>query len=148
MRRMLLAMTFLLCLAGCGDSAPERPRASSPTPTPTATATAVPTSDPVAAALERYAQAVRAGDAETICSELLSETVLERVKAVGGDCERDLIADAIAAGGPGYEVAVESVKVDGSRATARTRVTDRRGTETQSQPLVREGERWKLAVGG
>jgi hypothetical protein len=144
MRRMLLAMTFLLCLAGCGDSAPERPRASSPTPT----ATAVPTSDPVAATLERYAQAVRAGDAATICSELLAETVLERVKAAGGDCERDLIADAIAAGGPGYKVAVESVEVDGSRASASTRVTDRRGTETQTQPLVREGERWKLSAGG
>jgi hypothetical protein len=73
--------------------------------------------------------------------------VLERVKSAGGDCERDLIADAVAAGGPGYKVAVESVRVDGSSATARTRVTDRRGTRTQTQPLLREGGRWKLSAG-
>lgn len=143
-------MTFLLCLTGCGDSEPERPRASSPTPAATAaaTATAVPASDPVASAIERYATAVRAGDAATICTELLSDAVLERVKAAGGNCERDLIADAIARGGPGYKVVVESVQVDGDRATARTRVTDPRGTQTQTQPLVRDGESWKLSVGG
>lgn len=153
MLRMLLATTGLiglLALAGCGDSEPEPPRASTPTPSPqaTATATAVPASDPVAAAIERYAAAVRAGDAKTICSELLSEEVLERVKTAGGSCERDLIADAIARGGPGYKLVVESVLLDGSRATARTRVTDPEGTQTQTQPLVREGESWKLSIGG
>jgi hypothetical protein len=150
MRRTLLAMTFLLCLAGCGDSEPERPRANSATPTPTAAATtaAVPASDPVAAAIERYAKAVRIGDVKTICSDLLSEAVLERVKSAGGNCERDLIADAIAAGGPGYKVVVESVLLDGSRATARTRVTNPKGTQMQTQPLVREGESWKLSLGG
>lgn len=150
MLRTLLAMTFLLCLAGCGDSEPERPRANSATPTPTAAATTagVPASDPVAAAIERYAKAVRAGDAATICSDLLSEAVLERVKSAGGNCERDLIADAIARGGPGYKVVVESVDVDGNSATARTRVTDPRGTQTQTQPLIREGESWKLSLGG
>ena len=151
MRRTLVAILIgLPALAGCGDSEPERPRASSPTPTPTAaaTATAVPASDPVAAAIERYAEAVRTGDAATICEKLLSEAVLERVKTAGGNCERDLIADAIARDGPGYRVVVESVLLDGSRATARTRVTDPQGTRTQTQPLVREGESWKLSIGG
>jgi hypothetical protein len=151
MRRMLLAMVLVLCAAGCGDSDAEPPRASSPAPTATAGAAAAATvspTDPVAAAIERYAAAVRAGDAATICSDLLSRAVLERVKSAGGDCERDLIADAVAAGGPAYKVVVESVQFSGSDATARSQVTDRRGTRAQTQPLVREGGRWKLTVGG
>jgi hypothetical protein len=151
MRRMLVATILVLCAAGCGDGDAEAPRASTPAPAATTTAAAAGTvsaDDPVAAAIERYAAAVRAGDAATICSDLLSRAVLERVKSAGGDCERDLIADAVAAGGPSYKVVVESVQSAGSSATARTRVTDRRGTRAQTQPLVREGGRWKLTVGG
>jgi len=91
---------------------------------------------------------VRAGDARTICTRLLSREVLRRVERAGGECERDLIADAVEAGGPAYAVEVEAVDVEAARATARTVVTDRRGTRPRLQPLVRERGGWRLSAGG
>src|SRR4051794_22573681 len=108
MRRPLIAALAAAALAGCGDD--PGPAASS-TPTPAATATATPTppaaaaaaasrpqARPVAAVLRRYAAAVRAGDARTICRDLLARSVVQRVEGVGGDCARDLIAPRIEEG--------------------------------------------------
>jgi hypothetical protein len=72
--------------------------------------------------------------------------VLQHVQQAGGQCERDLIADAVAAGGPSYALKVASIKFAGRRASARTVVTDRRGTRPQDQPLVREAGGWRLSV--
>jgi hypothetical protein len=148
----LLACLLAAGVVGCGDDAPSRPAKATATPARTATATATAAASAeqrgVEAVLQRYAQAVRAGDAGAICDGLLSREVLRRVKQAGGDCERDLIADAVEAGGPSYALKVASVEVTGARATARTVVTDRRGTRPQDQPLVREGGDWRLSVEG
>ena len=146
----LLACLLVAGLLGCGDDEPARPAKATATPARTATAAAAAGSAEqraVEGVLARYAQAVRAGDPAAICDGLLSREVLRRVKQAGGDCERDLIADAVEAGGPAYALKVASVEVDGRRATARTVVTDRRGTRPQEQPLVREGGGWRLSVG-
>ena len=74
-------------LPGCGDDEPPRPAKATATPARTATATAAPSSAQqraVESALERYAQAVRAGDPAAICDGLLSREVLRRVKQAGG----------------------------------------------------------------
>jgi len=158
MKRALASVLLATWLAGCGESEPPARSASTPVPTasataaPSATATGTPApaadaeSEAVAAAIERYAAAVRAGDERTICTQLLSRKVLERVKTAGGDCERDLIASAVADGGPEYRIEVESIDVSGDEATARTRAIERDGPRTQAQPLVREGGRWKLSI--
>ena len=150
--RVVLAVCLLLILVGCGDdSSGAKAKA---TATAVATRTATPAATPgtaeqraIAAVLERYAQAVRSGDARAICSGLLSREVLRRVQQAGGECERDLIADAVEAGGPSYALKVASIEVTGRRASARTVVTDRRGTRPQDQPLVREAGGWRLSVG-
>jgi len=150
MRALLAACLLLLAVAGCGDDSSPRPSAATPTPTPTATpakTSGTAEQRAVAAVLARYAQAVRAGDARAICTRLLSREVLRRVQTAGGECERDLIADAVTAGGPSYALKVASVAVTGRRASARTVVTDRRGTRPQVQPLVREAGGWRLSVG-
>ena len=149
---MVAAACLLLLLAGCGGDSSPRKRAATTTPADTATATpaaAARTAEQraVAAVLERYAQAVRAGDERAICTGLLSREVLRRVQQAGGRCERDLIADAVEAGDPSYALKVASVEVSGRRASARTIVSDRRGTRPQVQPLVREGGGWRLSVG-
>ena len=115
----------------------RRPAAAAPAGSPDERA--------VADTLERYAAAVRAGDARTICTELLDPAVLETVRQAGGDCERDLIAKRIAEGGPGYELTVSSIEVTGDRATARTRAVERDGPRSVVQPLVRAGGGWRLS---
>jgi hypothetical protein len=146
----VLACLLVGGLLGCGEGQPSRPAAATATPSRTAAASAAvsPEQQAVERVLARYAQAVRGGDAGAICTTLLSREVLRRVEQAGGDCERDLIADAVKAGGPAYALTVSTVDVEGSRATARTVVKDRSGTRPQDQPLVRERGRWKLSVGG
>jgi hypothetical protein len=128
------AAVAIALLAGCGSGDRET---AAPTPAPAVTA--------VADTLERYAAAVRAGDARTICRELLDPSVLATVEEAGGDCERDLIAERIAEGGPGYRLDVRSIEVDGDRATARTEAIERDGKRSVVQPLVRTGGGWRLS---
>jgi ketosteroid isomerase-like protein len=136
--RLPAAAAAIALLAGCGSGAEET---AAPTPAPAATAAATAVAD----TLERYAAAVRAGDARTICTELLDPSVLATVEDAGGDCERDLIAERIAEGGPRYRIDVRSIEVDGDRATARTEATERDGRRSVVQPLVRTGGGWRLS---
>src|SRR3954454_12118866 len=155
MRRSFIAVLAAAVLAGCGDdpgstarSAPTPGATATHTPTPTATreATAA-TTRPIATVLRRYAAAVRAADARTICRDLLARSVVERVERVGGDCARTLIAPRIEEGGPDYAIAVRSVSVDGARAVARITARERDGSRDSRQPLVREGGGWRLGAG-
>lgn len=134
--RSLLIALLAVALAGCGASEAGQPRARS---LRSPLAAADPERLAIMEVLARYERAMRAGDGATICARLLS-------RQPGGDCARDLIADAIAGGGPRYRLIVTSIAVRGDRATARTRVTDRDGTQDRSQPLVRERGRWLLTT--
>ena len=136
-----LVAAACLAVAGCGDAGEERP-APAATATPAA---GTPDERAVAAALERYAAALRAGDARTICAELLAPAVLAKVEAAGGDCERDLMADRIAEAGPGYRLEVRSIAIDGDRATAQTESHESDGPRTVAQPLVRAAGGWRLS---
>jgi ketosteroid isomerase-like protein len=142
--RLLIAAAACAAVAACGGEDEEPARAPAATATPAAAAS-TPVERAIAATLERYAQAVRAGDAHTICAELLAPAVLERVKAAGGDCERDLMADRIAEGGPDYRLEVRSISVRGDRATAQTRSLEADGPRSVTQPLVRDGGGWRLS---
>jgi hypothetical protein len=140
LRPLLLAAAAWALLAGCGDR--EQPAAGT---TAAPAAAGSPDRRAVAETLERYAVAVRAGDARTICAELLAPAVLATVKEAGGDCERDLMADRIAEAGPDYRLEVRSIEIRGDRATARTESVEADGTRTVTQPLVRAGGGWRLS---
>jgi hypothetical protein len=145
MRTACLLLLACLALAGCGG---DDERAAAPAAA-TATATATPAGSPdeqaIRATLDRYAAAVRAGDAATICAELLAPEVLATVEQAGGDCARDLIADRVAEGGPDYALEIESIAVQGDRATAKTRAVETDGPRTGTQPLVRVDGGWRLS---
>ena len=136
-RLLLTASAACVALAGCGGDDREQPAQAPAAGTPDERA--------VAETLSRYAAAVRAGDGRTICAELLSPDVLAAVRSAGGDCERDLIADRIAEGGPDYRLEVRSIRVDGDRATAQTRSLEADGPRAVTQPLVRVGGEWRLS---
>jgi ketosteroid isomerase-like protein len=139
--RPLAAAAATAAIAGCGGE-----ETAEPGPAPAATAVSGSAADrAVADTLERYAAAVRAGDARTICTELLAPAVLETVERAGGDCERDLMAERIAEAGPGYRLAVRSVEVTGDRAIARTEAVERDGKRSVVQELVRAGGGWRLS---
>jgi hypothetical protein len=117
---------------------------------------ATPTTDPatkgpeaaaIAATLRRYAAAVRAGDARTICRELLAGQVLAKIEAAGGDCARNLIAPRIEEGGSQSGIAIRSISVSGDRAVAEITASERDGARDSRQPLVREGGEWRLSAG-
>jgi hypothetical protein len=157
MRRPLLALLATAVLAGCGDGGGDPAARATATPTKSPTATAMPTTDPaatgspeqeaVADALRRYAAAVRAGDARTICRELLAREVTERVERAGGSCERDLMAPRIEEGGSDYAIGIASIAVQGDRAVAQITASEADGPRDTRQPLVRERGTWRLAVG-
>lgn len=158
MRRTLTAILATALLAGCGGGDEPAARATSTprgTATPAETATATPAAGTasdadgkaVKAALRRYAAAVRAGDARTICRKLLATEVTEPIKQAGGSCERDLLGPRIEEAGPDYSIAVASISVLGDRATAQITATERDGPRETRQLLVRERGAWRLAVG-
>jgi hypothetical protein len=159
MRRPLIAVLAAALLAGCGGGGddPAARATATATATPAETATAAPTSDPaatgspeqaaVADALNRYAAAVRAGDAGTICRTLLAREVTEKVERAGGSCEQDLMGPRIEEGGPEYAIGITAIAVHGDRAVAQITAGERDGPRDTRQPLVRERGAWRLAVG-
>ena len=159
MPRPLIAVLAAAVLAGCGDGGGDRAASATatPTPTPAETPAASPTTDPaatsgpereaVADVLRRYAAAVRAGDARTICRTLLASAVTDRVERAGGSCEQDLMAPRIEEGGPDYAIGIASISVQGDRAVAQITASERDGPRDTRQPLVRERGAWRLAVG-
>ena len=160
MPRRLILVLAAVALAGCGDdgSGTEARPAASATPTAGSTpaATSTPAADPakggpeaaaIAVTLRRYAAAVRAGDARTICRELLAREVLAKVEAAGGDCARNLVAPRIEEGGPQYGIAIRSITATGDRAVAEITASERDGARDSRQPLVREGGEWRLSAG-
>jgi hypothetical protein len=146
-RLAILAGACALLAAGCGDDAERAAVApAATTAAPGASATTTPAERAVRATLARYAAAMRAGDAELICTKLLAPDVIATVKEAGGDCARDLMADRIAAAGPHYALDVRSVRITGDRATAATRAVETGGTRLIDQPLVRVGGGWRLTT--
>jgi hypothetical protein len=137
-RLLLGAAAACAVLAGCGDDAEQ------PAQPPAAAQAGTADERAVEETLSRYAAALRAGDGRTICAELLAPEVLATVRAAGGDCERDLIADRIAEGGPDYRLEVRSIEVRGDRATAQTRSLEADGPRAVTQPLVRVRGEWRL----
>ena len=129
MRRCLLVLPLLLAVAGCGEAAtnsaedfrgPERA---------------------VAEVVEDLQSAAEARDADRICSDILADALVDRLRSAGSSCREEMewaIKDA-----NDFELRVRDVAVTGNTA----RATVERGAEgdqgTQVLEFTRVGGRWR-----
>lgn len=98
----------------------------------------------VSETLDRYAEATRDKDYQTICDELYAEDLVERVRAAGLPCEVALRTGLEDRQNPRLEVL--GVEVNDDQALARVRSTA--GGEVPSTDLVRlvkEDGEWRIA---
>lgn len=97
----------------------------------------------VAETIERFQQAGRQGDIETICANLLAQRVLREFKQAGLSCHVQL--GAAIKQTDNWDLTVEKVNINGVRATA-TVISKHDGKKRWEQvPLVKEDGRWKVA---
>jgi hypothetical protein len=130
MKRLLVILP-LLALAGCGastqPSSVERFRGDERA---------------VAQKIEDLQKAGERREPETICSDILSRTLVQQLKAAGGDCTEEMrkaIEDA-----DDYDLDVREVTIDGSTATATVRRGDDGPTETME--FTKEGGQWRATA--
>jgi ketosteroid isomerase-like protein len=97
----------------------------------------------VRATLERYAAAVETKDYQTICDDLLSERLIEKLRSANFPCETAFKRGLGDVQEPA--ITVKRVKIDGDSASAVAR-TEARGEEPSEDTigLVREDEKWKI----
>jgi hypothetical protein len=99
----------------------------------------------VRATLDRYAQATRAKDYQTLCDDLLSREIVDRIRNVGLPCEVALRTGLGDRRNP--TLTVLGVEVNGDQALARVRGTavgEPPGTSTYR--LIREDGGWRIAT--
>jgi hypothetical protein len=95
--------------------------------------------------LDRYAQASRDKDYQTLCDDLLSSEIVDRIRSVGLPCEVALRTGLENRRNP--TLTVLGVEVNGDQALARVRggaVGEVPGTSTYR--LVREDGSWRIAT--
>jgi hypothetical protein len=95
--------------------------------------------------LDRYAQASRDKDYQTLCDDLLSNEIVDRIRSVGLPCEVALRTGLEGRQNP--RLTVLGVEVNGDQALARVRggaVGEPIGTSTYR--LVREDGSWRIAT--
>ena len=96
-----------------------------------------------AQAVEDLESAAQDGDEAKLCTQVLAKALADRLAAAGHGCAAAV--NAAIKDTDSIDMTVESVRVDGDRATARVKFEtgkkDRRGTVA----LTREGGRWRVA---
>jgi hypothetical protein len=87
---------------------------------------------------------VTAGDEKKVCRNDLAKSLVTKLAASGGGCEK-AINDQLSQV-DSFEITVQAMQVSGSTATAHVKSTysghDRKGTLS----LVKEGRRWKISA--
>jgi hypothetical protein len=97
--------------------------------------------------LDRYAQATRDKDYQTLCDNLLASELVERIRSAGLPCEVALKTGLDDRQNPRLQVL--AVEVNGDQAAARVRgeaVGELPGNATYR--LVREDDEWRIASPG
>ena len=94
--------------------------------------------------LDRYAEATRDKDYQTLCDDLYASVLLERLRAAGLPCEVALRPKLEELRNP--QLQVLSVRIDGDKASARARSSAvGEPTSVDTIGLVREDEAWKVS---
>jgi hypothetical protein len=130
MRRHLVALPLVLALlaAGCTSSS-------------SGTAELQGEEQRVADVVEKLQSAGETGDAREICEEVLAKSLADQIRAAGSTCEQEL--DKAIKDADDFDLEVESVEVDGDRATARVKGRDRGADRVRTFEFEREGSDWR-----
>jgi len=94
--------------------------------------------------LDRYAQATRDKDYQTLCDSLLSSALVERIRSAGLPCEVALKAGLDSRRNPRLQVL--AIEVNGDQAAARARTTafgEQASVDTVR--LLKEGDGWRVS---
>jgi type 1 fimbria pilin len=95
----------------------------------------------VAELVDQLAAAGKAGDAEKICTEILSKQLVTELKSAGGDCVSEM--DRAIDDASDFNLTVRTVKVNGNTATAQVRQGDSGANATFT--FVKEGGKWRAS---
>jgi hypothetical protein len=97
----------------------------------------------VASTVEDLQSAAADDDASEICRTLLAKSLLDQIGS-GDACQKavSIAIDAVDT----TELKVESVRIDGTNATARVKSGTGDGSTTRTVQLTREGSNWKIAT--
>jgi ketosteroid isomerase-like protein len=97
-------------------------------------------------AAERYAALIRAGDAQQICSTLVSAEQREQMKTFKADCVRDFYGPEVERGGTKFAFRVGEVNVDGDHAEVLGQAEGVHGPYATTLSFARDADgRWRLA---
>jgi hypothetical protein len=97
----------------------------------------------VANAIEDLQSAGAKGNEADICENLLSRTLARQMGARGGGCAKAV--DAALKDTDSFDLKVESVRVQGTRATARVKADRGDRDEIVTLGLVKEGAGWRIS---
>jgi hypothetical protein len=132
MKRVVLAFLLAVAVAGCGGQAQ--------------TSSADNFSDPdqkaVAEKIEDLEAAGRRGQADDICTDILSKTLVSQLDAAGTDCATEMqkaIDDATQ-----FDLSVQKVTINGNEATAEVKQGDDGPTETMT--FAKESGDWRATA--
>jgi hypothetical protein len=95
----------------------------------------------VADVVEKLQSAGETGDAKAICDDILSKALADQIKAAGSTCEQEL--DKAIKDADDFDLDVESVTIDGDKATAKVKGRDRGADRVRTFEFEREGSSWR-----
>jgi ketosteroid isomerase-like protein len=120
-------------------------RATLTAPEPDA-ATSSPDQRAIQDAAETYAGLIRAGDAQQICSTLVSAEQRAEIETYKADCVRDFYGPQVERGGSKFSFSVGEVRVDGDHAEVLGQAEGVHGPYAATLDFVRDPDgRWRLA---
>jgi hypothetical protein len=97
----------------------------------------------VANTIEDFESAASKGDQGQICRELLAKPLIADYAEHGGTCEKAV--DGALKDTDSFGLTVESVSIDGTKATARVKADRGKKDVIQSMTLVKEGAAWRIS---
>lgn len=95
----------------------------------------------VADVVEKLQSAGESGDAKTICDDILSKALSDQIKAAGSTCEQEL--DKAIKDADDFDLEVESVTINGDKATAEVKGRDRGADRVRTFEFEKEGSNWR-----
>jgi copper chaperone CopZ len=96
-----------------------------------------------AQAVEDLESAAHDSDEAKLCTQVLAKAFADRIAASGGNCANAV--NAAIKDTDSIDMSVESVTVNGDRATARVKFETGKKDRVGTVSLVREGGRWRVA---